>query len=224
MAALDKSIFRERAIEKYMRRREIHVILRLVSPPMFLFLWILLLLAVCAGAVVWSIQVPIQASGKGIVVQQVVPPQKANGKQNVQNTKVQNTQETVVLLLLPPDQQADIKAGQSVSITIAGTTTSFTSTIEKVQAGVMSPTDIRNQFNLSVPLSQTISGPSIVASALVQPSLAHTYLGSQCDVQVKIGSQSALSFVPVLNNLTGYLTGVHKIFDAIYKQVTSLLQ
>lgn len=211
MAALDKSIFRERAIEKYMRRREIHVILRLVSPPMFLFLWALLLLAVCGGAVVWSIQVPIQVAGKGIVVQQKV------------NTK-QNTQETIVLLLLPSDQQANVKAGQPVSITIAGTNINFSSTIEKVQAGVMSPMDIRNQFNLSAPLSQTISGPSIVASAPVQPaSLAKTYLGSQCEVQVKIGSQSALSFVPILGNLPSYLNSARKTFDAMYKQVTSLL-
>lgn len=215
MASLDKSIFRERAIEKYMRRREIHVVLRLVSPPMFLFLWGLILLAVCGGVVVGSIQVPILVQGKGIVVQQAVP-QKANNKQN--------TQEIMVLLLLPPDQQANLKAGQSVNVTIAGTNISFTSTIEKVQVGVMSPTDVRNQFNLSVPLSQTIAGPSIVASAPVQPaSLGHTYLGSQCEAQVKIGSQSALSFVPILSNLSGYLDGVHKIFATIYKDITSLL-
>ncbi len=116
--ALDKSIFRERAIEKYMRRREIHVILRMVSPPMFLFLWGLLLLAVCGGAVVWSIQVPILVQGKGIVVQQTVP-QKTNTQQ----------QQIIVLLLLPPDQQANLKVGQPVVITIAGTNSSFTRTI-----------------------------------------------------------------------------------------------
>lgn len=215
MASLDKSIFRERAIEKYMRRREIHVILRLVSPPMFLFLWGLLLLAVCGGAVVWSIQVPILVQGKGIVVQQAVP-QKGNT-----NTK---QQETIVLLLLPPDQQANLKAGQSVVVTIAGTNTSFTSTIEKVQAGIMSPTDIRTQFNVAAPLSQAISGPSVVAIAPVQPaSLGHIYLGSQCESQVKIGSQSALSLVPVLSNFSSYLDNVRKIFDAIHKEVASLL-
>ena len=197
MASLDKSIFRERAIEKYMRRQEIHVILRMVSPPMFLFLWGLLLLAVCGGAVVWSIQVPIFVQGKGIVVQQAVP-QKTNTQQ-----------QTIVLLLLPPDQQANLKVGQSVVVTIAGTNESFTSTIEKVQAGVMSPTDIRMQFNVAAPLSQAISGPSVVAIAPVQPaSLGHTYLGSQCESQVKIGSQSALSLVPGFNNFPSYLNNV----------------
>ena len=211
--ALDKSIFRERAIEKYMRRREIHVILRMVSPPMFLFLWGLLLLAVCGGAVVWSIRVPILVQGKGIVVQQTVP-EKTNAQQ----------QQAVVLLLLPPDQQANLKVGQSVVITVAGTNSSFTSMIEKVQAGVMSPTDIRTQFNVTAPLSQAISGPSVVAIAPVQPaSLGHTYLGSQCESQVKIGSQSALTFVPVLNNVPSYLNNVRNTFDAIRKKVSNLL-
>jgi hypothetical protein len=208
--ALDKSIFRERAIEKYMRRREIHVILRLVSPPMFLFLWGLLLLAVCGGAVVWSIQVPILVQGKGMVIQQ---PQKATPGQ----------QQTIVLLLLPPDQQTHLKAGQSVVITIAGTTTSFTSTIEKVQAGVMSPNDIRTQFNVPAPLSQTVSGPSVVAIAPVQPaSLGHTYLGSECESQVKIGSQSALSFVPMVNDFANYLNNARSLFDTLRKDVSNL--
>ncbi len=211
--ALDKSIFRERAIEKYMRRREIHVILRMVSPPMFLFLWGLLLLAVCGGAVVWSIQVPILVQGKGIVVQQTV----------LQATNTQQ-QQIIVLLLLPPDQKANLKVGQSVVITIAGTNSSFTSAIEKVQAGVMSPSDIRAQFNVSAPLSQAISGPAVVAIAPVQPaSLGHTYLGSQCESQVKIGSQSALTFVPVLNNFPSYLNNVRNTFDAIRKEVSNLL-
>ena len=43
MATVDRSIFRKRAVEKYMQRQEMHVVLRLVSPRMFLFLWLLLL-------------------------------------------------------------------------------------------------------------------------------------------------------------------------------------
>ncbi len=88
----------------------------------------------------------------------------------------------------------------------------------------MSPTDIRTQFNVAAPLSQAISGPSVVAIAPVQPaSLGHTYLGSQCESQVKIGSQSALTFVPVLNNFPSYLNNVRNTFDAIRKEVSNLL-
>ena len=50
MASVDRSIFRKRALDKYMQRQELHVILRLVSPRMFVFLWALLLLSIGAGA------------------------------------------------------------------------------------------------------------------------------------------------------------------------------
>jgi len=202
MAGIDRSIFRERAIEKYMRRREIHVILRLVSPPMFIFLWVLLLLAIVGGVLIGLIQVPQLVQGKGIVVQ---VQQKVNNKA---------TQEIVVLLLLSPDQQENIEAGQPVSINIATANITFNSTIGTVQKTVMSPMDIRTQYNVPAALAQTISGPSVVASATVQPaSLAKTYLGSQCTVQVKIGSQSALSLVPGVETVPQYLDVAHKFFN-----------
>ena len=59
MRNLGLSIFRERAVEKYIRRQEQHVILRLASPPTFVFLWILLLLSLAAATLVGFIQVPI---------------------------------------------------------------------------------------------------------------------------------------------------------------------
>ena len=70
MPTLDRSIFRERAIEKYMRRQEINVVLRLVSPRVSIFLWALCLLFFAAGVLAWSIQTPVVASGQGLVIQQ----------------------------------------------------------------------------------------------------------------------------------------------------------
>ncbi len=206
MATVDHSIFRKRAVEKYMQRRELNVILRLVSPRMFVFLWALLLLAVGAGALVWSIQEPIVVQGKGVVVQ----PKAANG---------QAGQTIVVLMLLPPDQQANLKAGQPVSINITSANITFNSTIQNVEAGVMSPAAITTQLNLPVQLTQTLSGPSVVAVAPVVPmSLAKTYLGSQCDTQVQIGTQSVLSILPGFNNIPQYLHTVQPFFsDAVQK-------
>jgi len=211
MAALDRSIFRKRAIEKYMQRREMHVILRLVSPRMFVFLWMLLLLSVGAGVLVWSIQEPIVVQGKGVVVQQ-------------KDKNVKTGQRIVVLLLLPPDQQANLKVGQAVTISIASTNISFNSTIENIEAGVMSPAAISTQLNLQLPLAQTISGPSIVATTSVEPmSLAQTYLGSQCQAQVQIGSQSALSLLPGVSNLPRYISDLLNFFANLPQNFKNLL-
>ncbi len=188
MAALDQSIFRKRAIEKYVQKQERHVILRLVSPPMFMCLWALLLLTVCGGALVWSIQEPIMVQGKGLVVQQ----KATNGT---------NTQKIIVLLLLPADQQANLKVRQPVHIVITSANITFNSTIEQVETGAMSPAAISTQFNLQQSLAQTLSGPSLVATAPVEPmSQAQTYLSSQCQVQVQIGSESAISLLPGFNS------------------------
>ena len=167
-----------------MRGQEKHVVLRLVSPRMLLSLWILLLLAIGGGVVVWSIQEPVTVQGKGLVVQPDMMHEK-------------NAPGIVVLLLFPPDQEANLKVGQSVSISIPAANITFTSTIQTLEAGTMSPAEISTQISSQPNLAQTISGPSVVALAPVEPMpQARTYLGSQCQVQVRIGSRSALSLLP----------------------------
>jgi hypothetical protein len=211
MATVDRSIFRKRAVEKYMQRQEMHSILRLVSPRMFVFLWLMLLLAVAAGTLVWSIQEPIQIQGKGVVVQ----PKAANGKVG---------QAIVVLILLPPDQQANFKVGQPVTITIASANITFTSTIQNIEGGVMSPAAVTTQLNLPLQLTQTLSGPSVVAVAPVEPmSLAKTYLGSQCQVQVQIGTQSVLSILPAFNTIPHYIDTLNQFFTTILQKVQNVL-
>lgn len=181
------------------------MVLRLVSPRMFLSLWMLLLLATSGGFLVWSIQVPVMIQGKGLVVQ----PKAANG---------QNAQEIVVLLLFPPDQGASLKVKQPVSISLAAANITFHSTIQTIEEGTMSPAEISSQLNAKLSLAQAISGsgPSVVAIASVEPmSLAQTYLGSQCQVQVQIGERSILSLLPgydktaqLFHTLSGYIGNI----------------
>lgn|SRR5579885_759590 len=180
-----------------MQRQEKHVVLRLASPRMFLSLWLLLLLAISGGVLVWSIQVPVMIQGKGLVVQL----KAANGKM---------LHEGDVLLIFPPDQQASLKKGQPVTITITSASITFHSSIQTIEDGVMSPAEISTQFNSHLPLALTIAGPAVVAIAPVEPmSAIQTYLGSQCQVQVQIGSRSALSLLPGYNTVT-------RFFDTLY--------
>lgn len=184
MATPDRSIFRQRALDTYMRGQEKHVVLRLVSPRMLLSLWMLLLLAIGGGVLVWSIREPVLVQGQGLVVQ----PNMMRGSKS---------SDIVVLLLFPPDQQANLKVGQSVSISIATANITFNSTIQTLEEGTMSPAEISNQISSQPNLAQTISGPSVVALAPVEPMpQAKTYLGSQCQVKVQIGSRSAISLLP----------------------------
>ena len=215
MGTADRSIFRQRAVDRYMQRRELHVILRLVSPRMFLFLWTLLFLAVGAGCFVWTIQQPILAQGKGIVAQPKV-------------TSRTLAPQIVVLLLFPPDMQASLKVGQPVSISIAAAHITFNSTIQTIETGVMSPAAISAQLNLQnlqPALTQAISGPAVVATAPVEPMMqAKTYLGSQCQIQVQVGTQSVLSQLPGYSNISRLFKSLPAFFSKIPGFFNSLWQ
>jgi hypothetical protein len=205
MAVLDRSIFRERAVEKHIQKRERHVILRLVSPPMFVFLWVLLALSVTGGSLVWTIQEPVVVQGKGVVVEQ-----------NAANPKT--ARKIIVLLLLPTNQQANLKVGQPVRIMI-GSNIIFNSTIDQVEKDVMSPTAISSKYTAqAAPLAQTLSGPSVVATAAVEPmSQAQTYLGSQCQAQIQIGSESIVTMLPGVDNLSPLFSTIPQQWHRLFK-------
>lgn len=181
--------------------------MRLVSPRVLLSLWLLLLLAVGGGVLVWSIQEPVLVQGKGLVVQG----KAMQGK---------NMQGIIVLLLFPPDQQANLKVGQPVSINITTANITFNSTIQTIEAGVMSPETISTQINSRLPLAMTISGPSVVAIAPVEPmSLAQTYLGSQSQVQVQVGMRSVLSLLPGYDTIAQFFGTIRGFIGNIRREL-----
>lgn len=88
----------------------------------------------------------------------------------------------------------------------------------------MSPEEISTQFNSRLPLVQTLSGPSLVAIAPVEPmSAIQTYLGSQCQVQVQIGARSALSLLPGYNELNRFYTTLSGFFQHLWRRGWQLL-
>jgi hypothetical protein len=56
--------------------------------------------------------------------------------------------------------------------------------------------------------------------------VAPTYVGSQCQVQVEIGSQSALSLVPGFNDIAKFFnnTNIPKIFNGVVQNLNALLK
>ena len=173
MAAGPKGlIFRKEALEKYSRGPDKNVLPQFVMPPVFVFLWCLLVLFISAGITAWLGQVPVYASGPGIVLD----PNGSNG-------------EIAVVIFIPYSQSLHLQVHQPVNLQIGSTGLQVKTAIGAVESQVFSPSEVRKRFLVPV------SDPSI-AVAVALDSHFSLYSGSPVQAQIEIGSHRLLSLFP----------------------------
>jgi hypothetical protein len=186
MASPKQAIFREHALKQYLRRQNQGIILRLVSPPIFVFCWILLLLLLAAGVLAWRMQVPIFFTGQGIMVKQEVA-----GQEKAQ-----------VAVFISPNQQQVLHVGQTVDLQVGPAATQIAGVIEHIDNQATSPDEVRARFHLRGDLARLITGPSLTVLVSLKTTInADLYVGSFCSARVRIGSRSVLSLLPGFNLL-----------------------
>ena len=109
MAVSKRSIFRGKALEQYAASRQKDVLPRLVSPPVFVFLWILLALLIVGGIVAWLTRVPTYVVGSGVVLDQgIVQVNQASGR-------------AVAVVFLPANRTMHVRVGQVILLQIGST-------------------------------------------------------------------------------------------------------
>lgn len=190
--ASQQPLFRAQAREHYAQSREKAVLPRLVTPPVFLCLWILLGLLMLATVLAWQVQVPIYATASGAIIQQP----KAN-----QPTKNAPS----VVLFVPASPAPTLHRGASLTVQVALTGASFTGSITSVEPGVLTPEQARQRYGLSGDLALLVAQPSVVVLVQLQlASQAPALVGLSLSAQVQVGSQSVLALLP---HLLGELFG-----------------
>lgn len=177
-------LFRKQALEYYTQSREKAILPRLAKPPAFLFLWLLLTLAGISMIVTWFGRVPVYISGPGIVIEHMV----------LQNE--QPVHQTVALVFVPADpaHPISLRTGMPVRLQVGTQGQPFTTTIDTVEPGVLSPAEIQQRYTPGSRVSALISGPAIVVS--IKPGVAFAsqiYAGSFIFAQVQVGSISVFS-------------------------------
>jgi len=159
------------------------VVLRLISWPIIVCLWVLLGVLLAAGFLVWFAQVPTYVSGSGIILAQGDTLQPEYGK-------------TVAIVFLPPDQSAQIRVGLPVDIQIGSAGMHVQSTIAQVEPGITSPDAARQRYRLGGVGALLITQPSIVAIIKLGTVLpATTYAGSSLTARVETGSQRLITLL-----------------------------
>jgi hypothetical protein len=186
-----RPIFRDEAIKSYIERREKDVLPQLVTPPVFLFIWILLGLLLAAGIFTWLAQVPTYTEGPGIILER-------------QSFPAHSQSEALALIFLPALSASQVRAGLPVMLQIGSTGPSFTGKIDQVESGVISPSEARKRYALDPGISQLLTQPVVVVSVSLGTAIpADMYAGSVLSAQVQVGSQRVLSLFPGFGRLIG---------------------
>jgi hypothetical protein len=176
-AEAKRAIFRSKALEKYVQSREKNVLPRLVAPPVFALSWVVLAALTAAGLVAWLGQVPLYATGSGLVLDQSA-------------TAAQGNDEAVAVILLPAASAIHLHTGLPVQIQVGMSGPPLSRTIDSVDPNILSPDEVRQRYMLAV------FGPSLVATVrLGQRYSSRLYAGSVVHAQIQVGSQRLLSLL-----------------------------
>jgi hypothetical protein len=192
MAVAKRSIFRGRVLQHYAESKQKEVLPRLVSPPVFVFFWILLILLLVAGITAWLTRVPIYDVASGVVLDRGI----------MQGQQASN--EAVAIVFLPASHSLHVQAGQTIVLQLGSAGTRLSYRVDHVEPGTIGPADARQRYRLDCATSHVIKGPSMVLTVSLGPGFpARQYAGSIVSAQLQVGSQRVLSLLPGPGQLIG---------------------
>jgi hypothetical protein len=181
MTNFHHSIFRAQAIKHYIQGQEKDILPCLVSPPMFVFCWILLGLLLSAGCIAWWGKIPLYVAGSGIILEK--------GSHSIPESNE-------ALVFLPANQPLQLHIGSPIQLQIDTTSPRFSGQIERIEQGIISPAMAQQHYALGSSADLVITQPSIALLARLAPPLADpVYAGSIVHAQVQSGSRRVLSLV-----------------------------
>lgn len=179
-------LFRQQALDYYAQSREKSVLPQIARPPVFLFLWLLLVLAGIAIMFAWLGQVPIYSSAPGMIVEQTT----------VRQQQVLHITIALVFLPVTPGQPLQVHAGSPAQLRVGVQEQPLVTSVAQVEPGILSPVEIARRYALASTITARITGPSIVVAIHLSSTFAsQTYAGSALTAQVQVGTTSVLSSV-----------------------------
>ena len=160
-------------MQHYAQSRDKDVLPRFVSPPVFLFLWMVLSLCLVLGWLACNIYIPVYTSAIGTIM---------GGRSSAG---------TQAVLFVPANQQHVVHAGEPVLLQIGSTDSRLLRTVTSVTATPLSPEQIRQRYHLDGGTSLLVTQPSVILMVALDEHISATsYGGSIVHAQVQVGAQS----------------------------------
>lgn len=186
-----RPIFREHALQQYIQRQENDVLPQIVSPPIFLFCWLLVILVIVAGVLAWMERVPTYVSGTGVAVSD---DHRVNAQQNAFEA----------LIFVPASERQQIRSGLASVVRISGSGGTINTRVDSLDTHIYSPDAAQRHYALSCSVAQNLTEPALaVRMHVLIPAQVHVQSGTSVHAQVQVGMQRVLSLFPVFDGFRG---------------------
>ncbi len=169
--------FREKAVQEYIQRQEKDFLPQFFAPHRIILAYLLLLILLLAGLLVWCSDVPFFVSGSGFVMPAKAAPAARTGAMQI-------------VLFLPARYRAQFHRGELVEWQVAATGPQFSGTIESIESRPLSPEELRQQLLVSDYAAQALAQSSV--EVILQPNAQHMPRlrgGEMVRAQVQVGSR-----------------------------------
>lgn len=181
-----RSIFRPEAARRYAQGQATAVLPRLIAPPTFALLWIVLATLALGLLASWFVKIPIFASGTAVIVQD----------------QAAGAEAYLLVAFLPAGNLPDLTVDQTI-FWQAPDGERTVQTVTAVSPTAISPAKIFEAYPASV--ATTVSQPSVVLTTTLEtavlgsrPASLH---GALYPVEIQIGSRRILSLLPLVGDV-----------------------
>jgi hypothetical protein len=186
------SIYRSKAIDNYMKSRDMSVIAHIAFPQVTIFLYLLLIIFTVSICVGWYAKFPVYRS----VLIAIADPNKEN---------LNHSNEVIVFVLLNKESLTMPLIGRKVFFKLSSETGYIGSSITAVESKSLSAEALQQRFNFKAEAASKITDDSLVALINMQsiPKRVNlsTYVGSLKEARVEIGSRRVISVIPCIGHL-----------------------
>jgi hypothetical protein len=177
-----RQIFRESAMKNYWQRKQQDILPQMISPPVFLVSWILLVLLVIAGFFAWNAEIPSVASAPGLIMKQ----DTAQGEQK--------KSEIEAVIFFPAVLKPRLNTGGAIQLQV-GQNQILTSKISSIEKTALSPEETIKRFNIKGPgMEEAIrSSGSILPVHVKLGNDAASLSGSFIGAKIEVGKKHVLA-------------------------------
>ncbi|GCE20730.1 hypothetical protein [Dictyobacter kobayashii] len=177
MSPQRRPIFRQRAMQHYIQKKEKDILPRFTSPLLLTWLWLFLLQISLLGLLIFTIPLPSYTTIPGVIL-----PAASSGHG-----------QTTVALFVPQQMKQAMHIGETIALTLHSGDAQKQAKIVAIAPNISQPEDIQRQFALKADSATTLTTPVRVVQVTLTTVTAPTK-GSEVLAQLQTALNRSSQF------------------------------